>query len=365
MIIQKSLSLTPVSWSERENHRTKHDNEMNYTDYSQELETMRLEGKDCLSWIERFGIYLLERNLYESEPEKCENILVIRMKDNLFNAYYCYFYTNHEGKTQFMVQAHEEKVDNVLLSKLLDDSHWDLEVNRKWWSEVFANNDMSLVDDSLIENDMVHVSDDSTMKMVEFLDLISERLEQGMIKLWHGRSHSVSKIYLAGDYATVQPISYSLSRKYGCDVCMFNADQTTEFYNDELTTRDAVQWFYIPWKFRNLQLNISPAMTLEQVSTTNGISIPLPVIVTDTNTKKIESVQLTDKPISGYEELSWEDLITNDNRADIQLDDYFFKEIMLCVIPDGYGTYYLGNKNDRKCRIKQKQDMLWTIIKKR
>ena len=33
---------------------------MKYTDYSKEAEKMRLEGTDCLSWIERFGAYLIE-----------------------------------------------------------------------------------------------------------------------------------------------------------------------------------------------------------------------------------------------------------------------------------------------------------------
>lgn len=325
---------------------------MKYYDFSKDIETMRLEGKECLSWIERFGTYLLENSLYEGEPEKNDNILVIRMKDNLLNAYYCYYFTNHEGKTQFTVQDYKEEIDNNPLCEILNNASWDKEATKAWWSEVFAHNDMSILDDSLLGNEMIHVSAESSMKMTAFCEKLREQIENGLIQLWSGKNYTISKIFLAGDYATALPLCYSLSKTYKTTVDMFEADQNKDYYDQDITMMDVARWFYIPWKFRNMQLNISPAMTLEQVAATSGISIPIPVTVFDKNTKKIKDVKLTDKPIAGYEDLDWKDLISDDGCADLQLDEYFFKDIKLCVIPDGYGGYYIGNANDRICRIK-------------
>lgn len=325
---------------------------MKYTDYSKEAEMMRLGGTDCLSWIERFGVYLIDKNLYVGEPEKCDNVLVIRMKDNLLNAYYCYFYTNNDGETKFFVQIFKEVIDNSLLCGLFQDAHWNSESTQAWWYEVFSGGNLNLVDDSVLEHELICVDSASSMNMADFINELTEKIECGIGQLWNGKRYTVSKIIVGDDFATAQPLMYSLMKEYGCKVESFVTEKEIDFYDTSFDYEDVIRRFYIPWKFRNMQLNISPAMTLEQVAATSGISIPIPVIVFDKNTKMIKDVKLTDKPIAGYEDLDWKDLIANDDCADLQLDEYFFKDLKLCVIPDGYGAYYIGNVNDHICRIK-------------
>ena len=325
---------------------------MIYTDFSEEAVANRLEGKECLSWIERFGSYLIESGAYLGEPEKSDYCLVIRMKDNKINFYYCYFYTNYEGCNQFLIQRYVEKLDGTPLFDMMHKYRWNDNDTITWWSEVFANNRMSLVDSSVLKHGDVRVSHSYSETMEDFVEMISKNIENAIEELWKGKRYSISKIYLAGIFSKVLPLRYALSKMYLCDTESFCADQAEVFYKKDINFKEIASMFYIPWKFRNMKLNISPSMTLGEIASTSGVSIPLPVTVTDKDTRGIETVLLADRPIEEYAALSWNDLIVNDNCADLQLDDFFFKDITLTVIPDGFASYYIGNATDRKSRIK-------------
>ena len=217
---------------------------------------------------------------------------------------------------------------------------------------MFPKGNLNLVDDSLLKHELIWVDSSSSMNMADYIKELTQKIECGIEQLWNGKRYTVSKVIVCDDFATAQPLMYSLMKGYGCEVESFVTEKEKDFYDMSLASKGVTQRFYIPWKFRNMQLNISPAKTLEQVAATSGISIPIPVTVFDNNTKRIKDVKLTDKPIAGYEDLDWKDLIAIDDCADLQLDEYFFKDIKLSVIPDGYGAYYIENVNDHICRIK-------------
>ncbi len=324
---------------------------MKYTNYTEKAVSMRLEGKECLSWIERVGYDIIRGQLYKADPETCSYALVIRVDRNLLSAYYCYFYTNNDAVSKFMVIRHTEGIGSTGICQLMESAQWDAETTKDWWDEVFCGGEMQNVDESILKHGSVKVAEDSPLNMEDFLTQLEERVAGETEKLNIRKHDPVFRVYLGGYYAKVLPLMYIVGRMYGCDVTSIVKTSCKAFYDKGLKYKDVAQSFYIPWKLREMQLNISPSMTLDQVAVTSGISIPIPVIVKDKNSKKIDSVQLTDKPIIGYEGLSWDDLIGNDNCADLQLDEYFFKGMMLSVVPDGYGTYYIGNVNDCKYRI--------------
>ena len=261
---------------------------MEYVERVKECIERRLDGIDALSWIERLGVYLIDEKIYQGEPEKCDIILVIRINGHTFNAYYCYFFTNEKFETRFTV-------------------------------------------DRLIE--------EKNVQEIEAMD-----------SLWEGKRYSVGKVYVSGDYERMQYLQNVVQKVYDCDVENIDS-QGMERYCEKMTFKDAIKKFYFPWGIRNATLNISPSMTLEEVASTNGVSIPLPVKVDDPKSKKIISVELDDKPVVGCTDLSWNDLIVDNDCADLQLDDYYFKDILLTVVPDGLGAYYIGNADDKKYRL--------------
>lgn len=324
---------------------------MTYTDYTEEAISMRLEGKECLSWGERFAYDIIKRNLYRAEPESCSFAIIMKIDRNLFSAYYCYFFTNSDAASKFMILRYMEGKDNTNICKLMEDVGWDTDMTKDWWNEVFYRGRIAKTDASLLRNGQVKATEGSSMNMETFLMQLEEKIDCIMEGLKIHKYDPVFHVYLGGDFAGVMPLIYVINRMYGRAATAIVNTPEDIFCDINLSYRDVAQTFFIPWRLREMQLNISPAMTLTQVAATNGISIPIPVSVKDKNSKEIESVLLTDKPIAGYEHLSWGDLIVNDGCADLQLDDYFFKDMMLSVVPDGYGTYYIGNVNDCKHRI--------------
>lgn len=324
---------------------------MEYVESAKECIERRLEGRDALSWIERLGAYVIDENIYNAEPERCENVLVIRMNSHSFDAYYCYFYTNEKSETRFTINRQVEGIGIKEIEDMLIEARWDSDSTRGWWREVFANEKINQVDDVLINQDQIKVTEKHPVGMLLYVKQLEEHLEMALDTLWNGKGYSVGKVFVCDDYAQALPLQYALHKIYGCEVENIDCHQGMDCYCERLTFKKATEKFYLPWGFRNTHLNISPTMTLEEVASTNGISLPLPVTVTDSKSKKIVSIELDDKPIEGYDALSWDNLIVNDNYADLQLDDYYFKDILLTVVPDGFGAYYIGNVSDKKYRI--------------
>lgn len=324
---------------------------MEYVESAKECIERRLEGREALSWIERLGVYVIDENIYHAEPERCENVLAIRFNRHAFNAYYCYFYTNEKRETKFTVNRLVEGMDIKEIEDMLSEAQWNSDSTQGWWCEVFANGKMDQVDDVLINQDHIKVAEKHPVGMLLYVKQLKEHLEMALDTLWNGKGYSVEEVFVSGDYAQALPLQYALHKIYGCGVENIDSYQGMDFFCEGLTFKKATEKFYLPWGFRNTHLNISPTMTLEEVASTNGISLPLPVTVTDSKSKKIASIELDDKPIEGYDALSWDDLIVNDNYADLQLDDYYFKDILLTVVPDGFGAYYIGNASDKKYRI--------------
>lgn len=324
---------------------------MKYTDFTEDAISMRLEGYECLSWVERTGYDIIMRNLHKADPETCNYVIVMRVDRNILSVYYCYFFTDSDAQSKFMVIRHTEGMDNKGVSQLMENAQWDSDATQCWWNEVFHGGVMKNVDESILKNESVKVTEGLTLNMEDFLLQLEEKVVCETDGLKMRKYDPVFHVYLGGDYAEVLPFKYIVGRIYGCDVTSIGKTAGKAFFNKELKYKDVAQTFYIPWKLREMQMNISPTMTLNQVAATSGISVPIPVAVKDKNSKEIESVLLAEKPVVGYENLSWGDLIANDDCADLQLDDYFFKDLMLSVVPDGYGTYYIGNVNGCKHRI--------------
>ena len=244
-----------------------------------------------------------------------------------------------------------EGMDNTNICKLMEDVGWDTDMTKDWWNEVFYRGRIAKTDASLLRNGQVKATEGSNMNMETFLMQLEEKIDCIMEGLKIHKYDPVFHVYLGGDFAGVMPLIYVINRMYGRAATAIVNTPEDIFCDINLSYRDVAQTFFIPWRLREMQLNISPAMTLTQVAATSGISVPIPVAVKDKNSKEIESVLLAEKPVVGYENLSWGDLIANDDCADLQLDDYFFKDLMLSVVPDGYGTYYIGNVNGCKHRI--------------
>lgn len=107
----------------------------------------RQEGKDILSWIERFGLHLICK---KSKPiinfsEGDEHVLILRIKanerDDFISAYQCRFNTGGNGLTRFYVDDTKDEVTNSLKELMVDKAEWNSVSTIAYWKEVFRAGD--------------------------------------------------------------------------------------------------------------------------------------------------------------------------------------------------------------------------------
>lgn len=301
----------------------------------------RQEGKDVLSWIENFGLHLIN-----DKSERCltfgeqDHVLVLHIKnkekEDTINAYYSYFSTSNKGKTRFCINAPFDGIEvttNKLWELMEEKADWSSSETRRWWECVFPKG--QFVDETTLQR--VAVKDSSDMKMSEFVSSISAVFEKVIAKLGVDKD-KFTKVCIVGHYAMALPVLYALRK-------MFKEKYVAPYVFTKNVQMKDNPWqqnshcFLTPKKLCDTIIKSTPQMTIGDVLflREKGITFTLPL-------SKGESGEycLPTTPVIDNSELKWNDLMTENIQPDYTVDNLAFKRVHLSVFADGFQNVYMN-----------------------
>ena len=307
----------------------------------------RQEGKDSLSWIENFGLYLInDKSKRRFAFEKEDHILVLRIhndgKEDIINAYYCYFRINSNGGIRFCINSPFDGIEfttKVLWSLMVEKAKWNSPQTRKWWEMVFPIN--QTVDDSILEQKLVMASDSTDMRMSEFVSSITEEFEKVISQIGIDKE-KYTKVCIVGQYAMALPILYVLRN-------MFKNRQVNPYVFTKDNPMNENSWkqnltrFYIPSKLLYTTLNTTVSITIADVLDLGetGVFVTLPLRQGEEGKYHLPSTSV----FKGFD-LKWNELTKDDVEPNYIVGNILFKRIKLTIFADGFQTLYIMCNQD-------------------
>lgn len=300
----------------------------------------RQQGKDCLSWIENFGLHLFEK---ECKPKvsfkngEMDDILVLRInkKEDTISSYYCSFKTDGKGYTRFCVN---KAVDNYAndLKELMNKAKWEDKSNIDYWKEVFRDGKSDIDEDTLKRREVLAYAD-AEMVMIDFIGQIKKVFENVVSHLSID-NEKISKVFIVEQYAKALPVQYSLrkifpnTKEKECVLGFLFKEWENRYSWFQKTDR-----FYIPKELLHAELNTSTRMTIGDIINLgeNGIVITLPV------EEKNGKYYLPSTPMIKGCNLKWSELIKGEIQHVFKAGNLLFKRVLLSMIADGFQTIYI------------------------
>lgn len=314
----------------------------------------RQEGRDTLSWIERFGLHLLEDNIEEDNSrlrltfnKKEENeVLVLRVcatnknnREGVISAYNCFFKTDGNGYVRFCVNdACDSDAKNLI--ELMEGAGWKNQSTRNWWDEAFCDGKMDKVDEDTLKREITLTSEYETMNLMKFIECVQNEIGKAVSKL-NIEGEKVKKVFLVEQYAMALPVKYALGRMY--PNAIGNVFGFIWKYWEEEEGRSWVQnatRFHVPEELLLITLNTSPKMTVGDVVKMGegGAVFTLPLTKDEGG-----NCFLPATPIFADSELKWNEITKEDVNADYSVGNLSFKRVRLSIYADGLKKIYVKN----------------------
>lgn len=325
----------------------------------------RKEGKNKLSWIEKYGIYLCNtsKNIAGSVL-----VLSIENDDNL-SVYDCYFKSKNE-RTKFCVNK-AISVPFAEISSLLKNVKCFERNTQQYWNECFCKGqfDQIVADkkDTLQRPETKASSDPSVdLTMSDFLSTLQNLVKEAIKEIAKTANgwNKYDRIYIASadgrnTYPLVLPLKYTLynlfetdSKKIWGEIFRVKSKEGGSIIkplsSDDYDWKACQQYFHIGALSHAIGLNVSLELTMNDLMKADGIRVTFPLETGDDgsytlpatpvlkeclsdNTKKIS--------LSGVE-LNWADLYEN-VQWDYKAGNHAFKHIKLSICADGCQRLYL------------------------
>lgn len=309
----------------------------------------RLRENDSLSWIENFGLHLIndkrDRRLIFGDQD---HILVLHIqnkeKKDTINAYYSYFIrTSSKGTPRFCINAPFNGVKlttNKLWDLMVEMADWNSNETRKWWECVFPKGQS--VDDTILQRVVVSDKKESSdMKMSEFVSSISAEFEKVIAELGVGKD-KFTKVCIVGHYAKALPVLYALRKmfknKYVAPFVFTKKDPMVDFPWQQNSHN-----FFTPKKLLDYTIKSTPQMTIGDVLSLRekGVTFTLPLSKGENGEYCLPTTSVIDNS-----ELKWNDLIKGDIEPDYMVGDLAFKRVHLSVFADGFQNVYLNTHDN-------------------
>lgn len=328
----------------------------------------RKEGKNTLSWIEKYGIYLCNtsKNIAGSVL-----VLSIENDDNL-SVYDCYFKSKGE-RTKFCVNK-AILVPFAEISSLLEKVKCFERNTQQYWNECFCKGqfDQIVADkkDTLQRSETKASSDPSVdLTMSDFLSTLQNLVKEAIKEIAKTANgwNKYDRIYIASadgrnTYPLVLPLKYTLYN-------LFETDSKKKYIWGEtfrekskeggsilkpLSSYDydwkaCQQYFHIGALSRAIGLNVSLELTMNDLMKTDGIRVTFPLETGDDGSYTLPATPVLKECSSGNNtkkislsgvELNWADLYEN-VQWDYKAGNHAFKHIKLSICADGCQRLYL------------------------
>lgn len=324
----------------------------------------RQEGKDTLSWIERFGLHLLEKDCkpkitFNKEEENGVLVLRVNKREKAISAYNCFFKTDESGFVRFCVNSVYDSDANGL-TKLMDDAEWDNPSTKNWWKEAFRNGKMDEVDEDTLKREITQTSEYEKMNLMEFIEHIQEEIGKAVCKLGIGVER-IKKVFLVDEqYAMALPVKYALGRMFPNAIGnVFGFIWQYRKEKEKTWTQNATH-FLVPEKLLHITLNTSPKMTVGDVVKMGegGVVFTLPL-----TKDEYCNCFLPTTPIFANSEMQWNEITKGDIRADYSVGNCSFKRVRLSIFADGFQKIYVKNGTDVvACSSYDKENDVYCIM---
>ena len=307
----------------------------------------RQEGENVLSWIENFGLYLInDKTNRRFAFEKEDHILVLRIqndgKEDIISAYYCYFRTSNNGVARFCINSPfdgTEIATKELWNLMVEKAQWNSTQTRKWWEFVFPVG--QTVDESILKQKLVVASELTDITMSEFVSSIAAEFEKvirhlGIIK------DKYTKICIVGQYAMALPVLHALRN-------LFPNRQVNSYVFTKNNPMKEYSWkqnasrFHVPSKLLYTTLNTTVQMTVEDVLDLgeNGIFVTLPLSKCEDGNYHLPST-----PIFKGFDLKWNELEKDKVEPNYIVGELLFKRLELTFFTDGFQILYIMCNHD-------------------
>ena len=312
------------------------------------INRFRQEGKDVLSWIENFGLHLINDKGYRRLTfGEQDHILILHIqnkeKEDTINAYYGYFSTNNKGKTRFCINAPFDSVEvttNKLWELMVKEADWSSSETRKWWECVFPKG--QFVDETILQR--VAVKDSSDMKMSVFVSSISVELENVIAKLGVDKD-KFTKVCIVGHYAMALPVLHALRK-------MFKNKYVAPYVFTKKEPMVDNPWqqnshcFLTPKKLCDTIIKSTPQMTIGDVLSLSekGVTFTLPLSKGENGEYCLPTTSVIDNS-----ELKWNELMKENIQPDYTVADMAFKRVHLSVFADGFQNVYMNSGESLIC----------------
>ncbi|MBP3373998.1 MAG: hypothetical protein J6L60_05675 [Bacteroidaceae bacterium] len=305
---------------------------------------LRQEGKDCLSWIENFGLHLFDEKCMPrvsfNDGEKNE-ILVLRINkvQNIIYAYYCFFQTDSKGFSRFCVNK-AESVDAAGLKDLMDRAKWEEDSTKNYWKEIFCGGKAHNVDETTLKRQETKTSPYYEMNMMEYIECIQKEIQKLLEKLCIPANENISKVLITEQYALAFPLKYALGRIFpNAKRTVYGCIQKIE----EKSWKQNAAHFHISGKLLHSGLNTTPQMTISNVLSLRekGVTFTLPLSKGENGEYCLPTTSVIDNS-----ELKWNELNKGDIEPDYTVGNLAFKRVQLSAFADGFQHVYILTSNN-------------------
>lgn len=327
----------------------------------------RQEGKDVLSWIENFGLYLSEGKSHVSFQKGENNMMLVlrirnkfeetsksRTEKDTISAYLCFFKTDDNGFTRFCVNAACDEDVEGLKDLMVDKAHWTDESTKNWWKEVFRDLKCPIDEDTLRRKEVL-ASDSLKMNMMDFIEKIQEIAEKAISKL-NVDKQKIRKACIVEQYAMALPFRYAINRMF--------PNAKGEVYpfvwkEKKMSWLQYASHFQVPGKLLHASLLTSPQISIGDVlNQKKGIEITLPLSKEDN--KKFFS------PFSAIfdnSDLKWNELLRENAVPDYVVGNLAFKRVQVSIFSDGFQRLYVRGCKDVIALLAIKGNMMVAKVK--
>ena len=311
------------------------------------INRFRQEGKDVLSWIENFGLYLFDEDCkprvsFKNDERNEVLVLRINQKQNIISAYYCFFQTDSKGFTRFCINK-EVNNDAGGLKGLMDRARWADDTTKNYWKEVFCGGKIDNVDEDTLKRTETKTSLYEEMNMMDYINRIQEEIHKVLIKLSIPANENISKVLLVEQYAAALPLKYALGRIFP------NAENPILHFiwkEEKKSWQKNTVRFQVPGKLLHSRLKATPQMTIGDVLSLRekGITFTLPL-----SKRKSGEYCLPTTSIIDNSELKWNELITENIEPDYIVGNLAFKRVQLSMLADGFQNVFMNSAKNLVC----------------
>lgn len=330
----------------------------------------RMEGEGVLSWIENFGLYLVEQSCVphlEFRGDEGENVLVLRFRNRkiegkekekvrcTMSAYLCYF-KSVNGFTRFCINSASDEYSDRIIDLMDDKVQWKSEATRNYWREVFRDGKQPIDEDTLKRKEVL-ASGNSPMNMMDFLKAIEEEIRKA-ISILAMDIEKVNKVIIVEQYALALPFQYVLKKMFpGAEGHIYGI----VWKEKKKSWQEYASRFHAPGKLLYSNLLTSPKIKIGDIIALGekGIMFTLPLSKSGENEYSVPECVFFE---NSY--LKWSELSIKERHPDYLSGNIAFKRVQISFCADGFQNVYLICDNEIKALLSTGSDKLLVRLKR-